>query len=136
MRREENLTIANEFLSRMGSGESPQAIAEMFSADLDWNIPGDADALPWIGHQTGRLAVINFLRDSGQILERLKLDVHEVLASDDRAIILGDLASRVLSTGKTIETAYAIVLTIADGKITRFLMIEDSFATAMAARGD
>lgn len=136
MTRENNLTIANQFLASIGSGESPQVIAEMFSDELHWNVPGDTGALPWIGHKTGRSAITDFLRDSGQMLERLALEVHEVLASDDRAIILGDLASRVVSTGKTIETAYAIVLTIHDGKITRFLMLEDSFATALAARAD
>lgn len=136
MTRESNLTIAKQFLARIGSGESAQAIVEMFSDELRWNVPGDAGVLPWIGHKTGRLAITDFLRDSGQMLERLALEVHDVLASDDRAIILGDLASRVVSTGKTIETPYAIVLTIQDGKITRFLMLEDSFATAMAARAD
>jgi ketosteroid isomerase-like protein len=134
MTRENNLSIAKLFLERIGSGESAQAIAEMFSDELHWNVPGDTGVLPWIGNKTGRLAVTDFLRDSGQMLERVALEVHEILASDDRAIILGDLASRVVSTGKTIETPYAIVLTLHDGKITRFLMLEDSFATAMAAR--
>lgn len=136
MPREDNLNIAKQFLARIGSGESPYAIAEMFSDDLDWNVPGDTGVLPWIGHKTGKSAVTDFLRDSGQMLERLALDVHEVLASDDRAIIVGELASRVVKTGKTIETAYVIVLSILDGRITRFLMLEDSFATAIAARAD
>jgi len=131
---ESNLNIAHQFLARLGSGDSPESMAEMFSADLDWNIPGEAGVLPWVGHQTGRSAVINFLRDASHMLERIGLDIHDVVASSDRAIIVGALASRVVSTGKTIETPYAIVLTIADGQITRFLMLENSFAVAMAVR--
>jgi ketosteroid isomerase-like protein len=133
---ESNLNMANQFFARLGSGEAPETIAQMFSADLDWIIPGEAGVLPWVGHQTGRSAIVNFLRESSHMIERVGLDVHEVLASDNRAIIFGELASRVVSTGKTIETAYAIVLTIADDQITRFLMLEDSLATAIAARAD
>ena len=63
----------------------------------------------------------------------MRLDIDDILASDTRAIILGSLASRVKQTGKVIETFFAIILTIADGQITRFQMLEDSFAVSRAA---
>jgi ketosteroid isomerase-like protein len=135
MNVKKNLDIAQQFLARLGTGAPPEEIALLFSADLDWNIPGDTGALPWIGHKTGRGAVVDFVRDSSQMIERLGFKVHDVLASEERAIIFGELASRLKSNGKTVEQAYAIVLTIAGGKISRFLMLEDSFAVAKAARG-
>lgn len=130
----DNLEIAHLFLARLGEDAPHEQIAQLFSADLDWNIPGDTGVLPWIGHKTGRSAVVDFLRDASQMIERIRFEVHDVLASEERVIIFGELASRIKKTGKTVEQAYAIVLTIADGKITRFLMLEDSFATANAAR--
>ena len=39
------------------------------------------------------------------------------------------------STGKIIKTDFAIVLTVANGEIVRFQMLEDSFAVSKAARG-
>jgi ketosteroid isomerase-like protein len=131
-----NLDIAQQFLAKLGSGAAPEEIAQLFSADLDWNIPGDSGVLPWVGHRVGREAVADFVRDSGQMIERLGLEIHDVIASDERAIIFGELATRVKSTGKVIQTAYAIVLTVVGDEITRFLMLEDSFATAEAARAD
>jgi ketosteroid isomerase-like protein len=47
-------------------------------------------------------------------------------------VIVGELASRVKSTGQTVETAFA--LTVSGGEITRFRMLEDSFAVSRAAR--
>jgi len=44
-----------------------------------------------------------------------------VLASDGRAVVLGGLSTRIKRTGKVIDTAFAIILTIAAGKITYFL---------------
>ena len=38
-------------------------------------------------------------------------------------------------TGKIIETNFPIMLTVANGEIVRFQMLEDSFAVSQAARG-
>ena len=68
------------------------------------------------------------------MLESLKFEVQAVFTNDDRAVIIGELSSRVKATGRIIDTAFALILTIADGQITRFQMLEDSFATSNAAR--
>lgn len=51
----------------------------------------------------------------------------------NRAIALGELESRVKSTGKLIVSEFAFDLTFRDGLIVRFRMFEDSFAVAQAA---
>ncbi|WP_118137621.1 nuclear transport factor 2 family protein [Oceanicella sp. SM1341] len=127
------LSIAHEFLHRLGSGAEPAAVAELFAEDIVWEIPGDTRAFPWIGQQSGRQAVLTFLRETSARIERVRLDVDDVLANEKRAVILGSLASRVRSTGKLIETSFAIVLTIQEGQIAHFQMLEDSFAVSCAA---
>lgn len=49
-------------------------------------------------------------------------------------VILGELATRVKRTNRTIEGPFAIVLTISGGRITHLQMLEDSFAVSQAAR--
>jgi ketosteroid isomerase-like protein len=46
------------------------------------------------------------------------------------------LEAKLKRTGKIIKTDFAIVLTVANGKIVRFQMLEDSFAVAQAASAD
>ena len=65
------------------------------------------------------------------MIERVNFDVHDILAGNERAVILGSLASKLKRTDKVIK----IVLTIANGEIVRFQMFEDSFAVSQAARG-
>lgn len=130
MNIQKNLDIARQ----LGAGASPEAISMMFSSDLAWHLPGDPSVLPWVGHKRGRAAVVEFVRDSSAMIERISLAVHDVLASEARAIIVGALSTRIKVTGKIIETPYAIVLTMADALITEFLMLEYSFAVALAAR--
>jgi ketosteroid isomerase-like protein len=50
-------------------------------------------------------------------------------------VILGSLACKFKRTGKIVKTDFAIVLTIANGEIARFQVLEDSFAVSQAARG-
>jgi ketosteroid isomerase-like protein len=134
MNSSENLRLTHQFLEKIGSGASADEIASLCTPHLDWNIPGDSGVLPWVGHKTGRKAISDFIRDTQTMIERVSLDIKDILASDDRAVILGHLQTRINATGKLIDSAFAIVLTFSDAKIASFLMLEDSFATSMAAR--
>lgn len=134
MSRTQNLEVAQSFLAGLARGDAPENVASLFTENVEWDIDGDVGALPWIGHKTGRAAVIEFIRDGGQLLERLKFDVLDMLASESRAVILGEFASKIKSNGKVVETAFVIVLTISEGKITNFRLFEDSFAVSKAAR--
>lgn len=133
MNCEQTKNAAELLLNLLSTAASPEEIAEVFSEDVDWVIPGDSDALPWIGKKTGRSAVVDFVSSTRRLLEPLRFEVVDILASETRAGILGELASRVKSSGRVIETPFCIALTFVDGKITRFLMLEDSFAVHEAA---
>jgi uncharacterized protein len=134
MSAEQNHDIAQQLVTRLGQGDSPESIAELFSHGLDFEIPGDIGSLPWVGYRKGRIAAADFVRNVRCLTERLRFDVDDILASDHRAIILGTLAIRIKSTGRLFETTFAIILTVGSGLIARFQMLEDSFAVSLAAR--
>ncbi|MGO4325934.1 nuclear transport factor 2 family protein [Cupriavidus sp. 2TAF22] len=126
--------IASEFLARLSAGADPEVIAALFSKDLRFEIAGDVGVLPWIGRRVGRHAATEFFRDSRRLLEPLRFDIHDILTNDSRAVLIGELASRVRHTGKDIETAFTLILTVSEREIVDFRMIEDSFAVSRAAR--
>jgi uncharacterized protein len=132
--QEQNAGIALQLLAEIGSGAEPDEIAALFSADVQFEVPGDVGALPWIGRRTGRGAVSDFIRGTRRLMERVRFDVKGILADEDRAVIFGELASKVNATGKIIESPFALILYVSGGKITRFQMLEDSFAVSQAAR--
>jgi uncharacterized protein len=126
--------LAREFLKRMGGGAEPAEVAALFSEHLEWEIAGDDGALPWIGRRSGRRAVADFVSETRAQIEQLRFDVKDILTSDTRAAVLGSLASKIKRTGRIVETDFVVVLTVANGEIVRFQMLEDSFAVARAAR--
>jgi ketosteroid isomerase-like protein len=132
--QEQNAGIALQLLAGIGEGADPDEIARLFSVDVKFGVAGDVGVLPWIGEKIGRSAAADFIRGTRYLTEPIRFDVQGILADDDRAVIIGELASRIKASGKIIETAFAIILTIAEGQITRFQMLEDSFAVSRAAR--
>ena len=77
---------------------------------------------------------ISHPRRADATTESLAFDVEDVLANAHRAVIVGSLRTRIERTGKVTATQFAIVLTIANGVVSRFQMLEDSFDLAKAAR--
>ena len=134
MSQQENTRIAQELLAGIGERRDPAVIADRFSEDVLFEVQGDEGALPWIGRRRGRGAVADFLRGVRAKTEPVRFDITEILASDARAVIVGELATRINATGKVIESDFAIILAVKDGLIARFQMLEDSFAVSKAAR--
>lgn len=128
-----NRAIAERLLAGITSGDTPRQVAALFAPDAAFEVPGDDGALPWIGHRTGREAAAAFVTGTRALLEPISFEVDDILSSDSRAVVVGELASRVRATEKVVETGFAIVLTIGGGLITRFQMFEDSFAVSRAA---
>jgi len=135
MSQDKNIAIAQQLLAGLGEGQAPETLAAMFAKDLRFEIQGDEGVLPWIGHKTGRQAAADFFRDIRALTEPVKFEVEDILGSPNRAAILGELATRIKSSGKVINTQFAIVLTISGNEIKRFQMLEDSFDVSRAVRG-
>jgi ketosteroid isomerase-like protein len=134
MSQRQNITIAQTLLEGIGSGRSPEDIAALCASDLRFEIQGDDGGLPWIGQKVGRAALADFIREIRLRTEPMAFEVEDILASDTRAAIIGALKTRINATDQVIDCQFAIILTVADGLIARFQMLEDSLAVSKAAR--
>jgi uncharacterized protein len=134
MSQDKNIAIAKQLLAGISAGHDPQTLAAMFAEDLRFEIQGDDGVLPWIGHKTGRQAAADFFREIRVLTEPVKFEVEDILGGPNRAVIVGELATRIKSTGKVSNSQFAIVLTISGEQITRFQMLEDSFDLSCAVR--
>jgi uncharacterized protein len=135
MSQDQNIAIAKQLLAGIGEGRSPETLAAMFADDLRFEIQGDDGVLPWIGRKSGRKAAADFFRDIRALTEPVKFEVQDILGSPNGAVIVGELATRIKSSGKVNHTQFAIVLTILGNQIKRFQMLEDSFDLSRTVRG-
>ena len=121
------------YLAAMRSGATPEAVAALFTEDADWDIPGAVDRVPWIGRRSGRAGVADFVRALWDGIEPIRFDITAIAAEGDRAFAAGDLESRARRTGRIMRSEFVIDVTARDGLISRFRLLEDSFAIAQAA---
>lgn len=130
--------FAERYLAAVGAYHSAPSdvtkatVAALFSEDCDWCIPGDLERVPWIGARRGREAVAAFFEELRLYNEPERFEVRDILTGPGRAIVLGDLATRVKATGRLIETDFALDIGVRQGLIVRYRMFEDTFAVARA----
>ncbi|MCD9032777.1 nuclear transport factor 2 family protein [Luteimonas sp. Y-2-2-4F] len=134
--------VAGRYFERVAAfwaaPHAPQALAavlDLFAEDVDWDIPGDLSRVSWAGPRRGREAVGAFFRELAARIEPRRFDVRRIVADDETAVALGELASWVEATGRLIESPFAFDFTVRDGRIVRYRMFEDSHAVAVAAAG-
>ncbi|WP_315138577.1 nuclear transport factor 2 family protein [Achromobacter marplatensis] len=127
--------IENLFATIAAAGD-PGQIATLYSEDVDWYIAGDLPAVPWIGRKVGRAGVAEFFQQIRVEVISERFEVQTILVEGERGVVLGALASRVRRTGKLIETSFAFDVSVRDGLIVRYHMLEDSHAVANAAKAE
>jgi ketosteroid isomerase-like protein len=129
---ERYLDAVSVFYANPASTEALSGVMALFSETIDWNIAGNTERVSYIGPRRGKAEVAAFYRELREAIEPLRFEVRTILSADDTVVILGDLASRVKATGKVIETEFAFDITVHDGLITRYRMLEDSYAVQQA----
>ena len=126
--------VAGLFDARL-AGATPQELAERFHEDVDWFIQGDTAAVPWIGRKTGRAGVAEHFEQLGQSVRPEAFEIDTIMSDGDRAVVLGTFRAVVVATGGPMDSEYAFDVTVDEtGLITRYHMLEDSWAVSRAAR--
>ena len=91
-------------------------------------------ALPWLGHHSGHEGVKTFLETLHANLDVTAYGPREVISEGDKAAAFGWFRLHALTTGRTIDIAYAILFALRGGKIVRCQFLENTFDVAAAFR--
>ena len=91
-------------------------------------------ALPWLGHHPGHAGVKSFLETMHANLDVTAYGPREVISEGDKAAAFGWFRLHALTTGRTIDIAFAILFELRGGKIIRYQFLENTFDVAAAFR--
>lgn len=89
---------------------------------------------PISGDFRGRAGCLRYLTAMNEAMEILDYQVYDHAASADHVAILGFERARIRRTGKMLESEFATVITLAEGKITKILALTDMTAIVDAYR--
>ncbi|MFF0447068.1 nuclear transport factor 2 family protein [Streptomyces sp. NPDC004609] len=125
-----------ELLARIQEG-SPERVADLFAEKVDWHI-AENPTVPWIRPRSTRADVAAHFRElaEGQVPVPEGCSVDAVVVDGEEAMISGRLMGTVTTTGKVFRSPFVMRVTVRDGLIIRYLIVEDSLAIAAACARD
>jgi ketosteroid isomerase-like protein len=127
-------TTVEQFYERAGAGDVAGVVA-LLSGDFHWNIPGDIEAVPWLGLRDTPEEVQEFFAHMGNLVDRKVFDIDRIVVDGAHAVVLGRAVVLVRATGKLMDTLFAVHFEVDEnGRISRFVMFEDSWHVSDAMR--
>jgi len=124
----------DKFYARIGAGDI-SGVIDLLSDDFSWEIPGDSETVPWVGKRTTPAAVKEFFAHMGNHVDRKAFDIDRIVVDGQDAVVLGRAVVTVRATGKLMDTLFAVHLVVEeDGRISRFVMFEDSWHVSESMR--
>jgi ketosteroid isomerase-like protein len=93
---------------------------ELFDKDIVWHNPGNN---PTSGDHRGVDAVIaSFVKQFELTDGTFKVEIHDILGSDDHAVVLGTASGQ--RNGKSLSEPYAHVCHLRDGRVTESWILD------------
>lgn len=108
------------------------AIMLLLAKNINWCIPGNEAIAPWVGVRTNK----NQIKDALELLW-LKTDpisgtIAHIAADENVVICSGEFESLMLKTGKTFKSLFFTKITVVDGLIVKYTLLEDTFGLVRA----
>ncbi|BFO67244.1 nuclear transport factor 2 family protein [Chryseobacterium sp. KCF3-3] len=107
-------------------------LTNLFSDTVDWYIPGDEQKAPWLGVRNNKQEVAEFFELLWKNTEPVSAKIDHIFTDDENAVITGEFVTKMLETGKIVESLFCIQMRIQNNKITRYRLLEDSLAVSKA----
>nr|WP_067058088.1 nuclear transport factor 2 family protein [Mucilaginibacter sp. L294] len=109
-----------------------EKVIVLFADELDWFIPGNKTIAPWLGQRKTRSEVEDFFRLLWQKTEAISGVINHMATDDNVVIISGSFKTRMLDTGKIFDSLFFAEITVVDGLIVKYRLLEDSFGLVQA----
>ena len=111
------------------------ALLRCLTDDVQWFEVGPQDVIPTAGLRKGRKQVEEFFTTLEATEDVQSFRPQNFIAQGDMVVVLGELTSRVRSTGSVINSPWVHVFKLSAGKISEFRSFYDSAAAVTAYGG-
>ena len=105
-------------------------LTDLFSDNIDWYIPGDETRACWLGRRSNKQEVSDFYELLWKNTEPISVKVENVFVDINKAVIAGEFSTKMLQTGKIVDSLFFIEITIQDNLIVKYRLLEDSLAVS------
>ena len=89
-----------------------ETLEQLWAPDIVWHVTADN---PWTGDHVGREAILDYLADVGEAGEAYEATLVDILASNDRALILSRVSAQ--RGEESVDTLQGMLARIENGSI-------------------
>lgn len=118
-------SVIHRFFKHL-SNRNLQELTALFSDNVDWYIPGDTTKAAWLGRRSNRQEVADFYELLWKSTEPISVNVENVFINKNQAVIAGEFSTKMLETGKVVDSLFFILMTVEDDLIVRYRLLEDT----------
>ena len=128
----ENLEIVRHLYAAFAERRI-DAILAVLSPEVEWGEP-DNPHNPAAGVHRGHDGFLEWADIGRRSEEILALEPRKMLVDEDSVAVVGFTRCRALTTGKVYDTDFVHLITLRDGKVTKFQEFFDTYAAGEAFR--
>ena len=129
-----NITFVRSLYAAFERGDFA-TIVRAIASDASWEIVGRVKDYPLFGARKGPAAVRDFFNQIGENQEAVSFKARDFHAAGNTVLVLGHYTWMLRRTGKPVDTEWAHVFTVEDGKVAAFREFTDTAQFAQNCRG-
>ena len=107
---------------------------DVIYVSLNFDNPELREVMPWTGTNRGPQSIVDAFSGIGRVWETKAFEVRDVIANDTAVAMFGSFTYETRVLGKGITSPFALLVKLADGKISYIQFMEDTFGTASSFR--
>jgi ketosteroid isomerase-like protein len=126
-----SIEVVKRYYSALGK-RNIEKIIELFPEQLDWYVPGNETVAPWLGARNSRDQVREFFELLWQNTVPVSAAIDHMVVDNAVVISSGSFETLMVKTGKTYSSLFFTEITIVDGLIVKYRLLEDTFGLVTA----
>jgi uncharacterized protein len=131
MNEQKNIELTQQIFTAFGEGNI-KFLLNLLAEDVEWQVAGSPEHTPLSGEYHGVEQVAHIFKTVSEFLQLQQFQPQEFVAQDDRVVVFGHAAGRILSTNRPVEYDWVHLYTFNNGKISKFREYLDTAAIATA----
>ena len=118
--------VVDALFAAMQRGDRDEILA-LLSENVEWWVAGPPE-IPYAGTFRGHDDVAHFFAMFNDSIDYESWEAREFIAERETVVVVGDERWRAKSSGYLVDNPWVLVITVREGKITRFRAYEDTAA--------
>ncbi|HJV53321.1 MAG TPA: nuclear transport factor 2 family protein [Noviherbaspirillum sp.] len=132
MSEQDNVQLVKQGYDAFQRGDI-QRLLQLFADDIEWTLD-KVEQIPFSGKRRGKEQVAEFFKLLDENMHALQFEPQQFIAQGDKVVVLGHYVWSVKSTDRRIDSDWAHVFTVQNGKVAGMREYTDTAASAAAFR--